>query len=209
MALAAATIVAVLALNADGAETGLLQTAQTLPFLILSLPAGVVADRVSRRGLMVAAEAARAVSLALILALVITSRLSLPLLAALGFLGATGTVAYTVAAPALAGLSRFPGTRGRVRFAGDDHTIGQRTQSAVPEKPPAVSVFSLIARRASIAGSMIGGMPETQEMLDYCGKHNIAAEVEVIPIDRINEAFERMLKQDVKYRFVIDMASLK
>ena len=55
---------------------------------------------------------------------------------------------------------------------------------------------------------MIGGMPETQEMLDYCGRNNIAADVEVIPIQKINEAFERMLKQDVKYRFVIDMSSL-
>ena len=79
----------------------------------------------------------------------------------------------------------------------------------LPDKPPAVSVFSLITKRASIAGSMIGGMPETQEMLDYCGQKNITADVEVIPIQKINEAFERMLKQDVKYRFVIDMSSLK
>ena len=56
---------------------------------------------------------------------------------------------------------------------------------------------------------MIGGMPETQQMLDYCGEHNIVSEVEVIPIQKINEAYERMLKQDVKYRFVIDMSSLK
>ncbi len=56
---------------------------------------------------------------------------------------------------------------------------------------------------------MIGGMKETQQMLDYCGQHNIVSEVEVIPIQKINEAFERMLKQDVKYRFVIDMTSLK
>ena len=67
----------------------------------------------------------------------------------------------------------------------------------------------MITRRASIAGSMIGGMAETQEMLDYCGKHNITADVEVIPIQKVNEAFERMLKQDVKYRFVIDMSTLK
>ncbi len=104
MALAAATIVAVLALDAGGAETGLLQTAQTLPFLLLSLPMGVVADRVSRRGLMVAAEAARAASLALTLALVVAGKLDLALLAGLGFLGATGTVAYSVAAPALVPL---------------------------------------------------------------------------------------------------------
>lgn len=104
MALAAAAIVAVLALGAGGAETGLLQTAQTLPFLLLSLPLGVLADRASRRGLMVAAEAARAVSLALTLALIFSGRLNLALLAGLGFLGATGTVAYNVAAPALVPL---------------------------------------------------------------------------------------------------------
>ncbi len=86
---------------------------------------------------------------------------------------------------------------------------GTLTLVGLPEKPPTVSVFSLITKRASIAGSMIGGMPETQEMLDYCGQHKITADVEVIPIQRINEAFERMLKQDVKYRFVIDMSSLK
>jgi uncharacterized zinc-type alcohol dehydrogenase-like protein len=86
---------------------------------------------------------------------------------------------------------------------------GTITLVGLPEKPPSVNVFSLISRRASVAGSMIGGMPETQEMLDYCGSNNITAEVEVIPIQKINEAFERMLKQDVKYRFVIDMSSLK
>ena len=82
------------------------------------------------------------------------------------------------------------------------------TLVGLPETPPSFGVFSLITKRASIAGSMIGGMPETQEMLDYCGEHNIVSEVEVIPIDRVNEAFERLLKQDVKYRFVIDMSSL-
>jgi uncharacterized zinc-type alcohol dehydrogenase-like protein len=78
----------------------------------------------------------------------------------------------------------------------------------LPDKPPAVSIFNLIGRRISVAGSMIGGMPETQEMLDYCGEHNIVSEIEVIPIQKINEAYERMLRQDVKYRFVIDMSSL-
>ena len=82
------------------------------------------------------------------------------------------------------------------------------TMVGLPEKPPSFSPFNMIGRRASIAGSMIGGMVETQEMLDYCGKHNITADVEVIPIQKVNEAFERMLKQDVKYRFVIDMSSL-
>ena len=79
----------------------------------------------------------------------------------------------------------------------------------LPDKPPVVNVGNLIFKRAALSGSIIGGMPETQEMLDYCGKHKITADVEVIPIQKINEAFERMLKQDVKYRFVIDMSSLK
>ena len=79
----------------------------------------------------------------------------------------------------------------------------------LPEIPPAISPFALIGKRLSVAGSMIGGMPETQQMLDYCGEHNIVSEVEVIRIDQVNQAFERLLKQDVKYRFVIDMGSLK
>jgi alcohol dehydrogenase (NADP+) len=82
------------------------------------------------------------------------------------------------------------------------------TMVGLPEKPPSIHPFNLL-KRISVAGSMIGGMTETQQMLDYCGSRNIAAEVEVIPIQKINEAFERMLKQDVKYRFVIDMSSLK
>jgi uncharacterized zinc-type alcohol dehydrogenase-like protein len=78
-----------------------------------------------------------------------------------------------------------------------------------PPEPARVPAFSLIPRRLSIAGSMIGGIAETQEMLDYCAAHNITSDVEVIPIQQINEAYERMLKGDVKYRFVIDIASLK
>jgi uncharacterized zinc-type alcohol dehydrogenase-like protein len=69
-------------------------------------------------------------------------------------------------------------------------------------------VTNLIFKRRSIAGSLIGGLPETQEMLDFCAEHNITADVEVIPMAKINEAYERMLKGDVKYRFVIDMATL-
>jgi len=78
-----------------------------------------------------------------------------------------------------------------------------------PEEPPRFAPFNLIGGRHSLAGSMIGGMPETQRMLDYCGEKKIVADVEVIPIQKVNEAFERMLRQDVKYRFVIDMSSLK
>lgn len=78
-----------------------------------------------------------------------------------------------------------------------------------PEFPLPVAAFSLIPHRRSFSGSMIGGIAETQEMLDFCGQHNIVADIEMIHIQQINEAYERLLKGDVKYRFVIDMASLK
>jgi alcohol dehydrogenase (NADP+) len=77
---------------------------------------------------------------------------------------------------------------------------------ATPHQSP--SVWNLMLRRRSIAGSAIGGIGETQEMLNFCAKKGIASDVEVIPIQKINEAYERMLRNDVKYRFVIDMASL-
>lgn len=79
----------------------------------------------------------------------------------------------------------------------------------VPDEPAPLSAPSLILKRRTLAGSLIGGIRETQEMLDFCGDKGIAADVEVIPIDQINEAYERMLKNDVRYRFVIDIASLK
>jgi alcohol dehydrogenase (NADP+) len=78
-----------------------------------------------------------------------------------------------------------------------------------PEKPLSVAAFSIIPGRRQLSGSMIGGIAETQEMLDFCGKHGITSDIEIIPIQKINEAYERMLRSDVKYRFVIDMASLK
>jgi len=78
-----------------------------------------------------------------------------------------------------------------------------------PPAPVPVAAFSLISNRRSLAGSLIGGMRETQEMLDFCGSHNLACDIEVIPIQKVNEAYERVLKSDVRYRFVIDMASLK
>jgi uncharacterized zinc-type alcohol dehydrogenase-like protein len=83
------------------------------------------------------------------------------------------------------------------------------TLVGAPEKPLPVSAFSLLFGRKSVSGSLIGGIAETQEMLDFCGEHCITADVEVIPIQKINEAYERMLVSDVKYRFSIDMASLK
>jgi alcohol dehydrogenase (NADP+) len=86
---------------------------------------------------------------------------------------------------------------------------GNITLVGAPEKPLAVSAFGLIMGRRSLSGSPIGGIAETQEMLDFCGAHNITADVEVIPMQKVNEAYERLLKSDVKYRFSIDMASLK
>ncbi len=86
---------------------------------------------------------------------------------------------------------------------------GNLTLVGAPEKPFSVSGFGLLFGRRSLSGSIIGGIAETQEMLDFCGKHNITADVEVIPIQKVNEAYERLLKADVKYRFSIDMASLK
>jgi uncharacterized zinc-type alcohol dehydrogenase-like protein len=86
---------------------------------------------------------------------------------------------------------------------------GNLTLIGAPEKPLQVAAFSLLMGRRSLSGSPIGGLPETQEMLDFCGKHNVTADVEVIPIQQVNEAYDRLLKSDVKYRFSIDMGSLK
>jgi len=86
---------------------------------------------------------------------------------------------------------------------------GNLTLVGAPEKHLEVSAFSLLMGRRTLSGSLIGGVRETQEMLDFCGAHNITADVEVIPIQKVNEAYERLLKSDVKYRFSIDMASLK
>ncbi len=78
----------------------------------------------------------------------------------------------------------------------------------IPENQVPVGAFSLIGGRRSLAGSLIGGIAETQEMLNFCGKHNIACDIELIPIQKVNEAYERVIKSDVRYRFVIDMKSL-
>lgn len=87
-------------------------------------------------------------------------------------------------------------------------TDGTMICVGLPPTPAEVSVFNLSGGRRSLAGSSIGGLPETQEMLDFCASHNIVSDVEMITIDQINHAYDRMLKNDVKYRFVIDMASL-
>jgi len=86
---------------------------------------------------------------------------------------------------------------------------GNLTLVGAPNEPLPVSPFALLFGRRSLSGSLIGGIAETQEMLDFCGEHGITADVEIIPIQRINEAYSRMLRSDVKYRFAIDMASLE
>jgi alcohol dehydrogenase (NADP+) len=86
---------------------------------------------------------------------------------------------------------------------------GNITMVGAPETPLAVDVFGLLFRRRSFSGSLIGGIAETQEMLDFCSQHNIVSDVEVIPIQKVDESYERLVKSDVKYRFSIDMASLK
>jgi len=86
---------------------------------------------------------------------------------------------------------------------------GTMTVVGASPVPMPISVFNLIMRRRNLAGSLIGGLRETQEMLDFCGEHGITCDIEMIPIQQINQAYDRLLKSDVKYRFVIDMASLK
>jgi uncharacterized zinc-type alcohol dehydrogenase-like protein len=85
---------------------------------------------------------------------------------------------------------------------------GTMTLVGLPPDDTTLDSFPLIRYRRRLAGSLIGGIPETQEMLDFCGKHGFACDIEKIRMDQINEAYERMLKSDVKYRFVIDMATL-
>lgn len=86
---------------------------------------------------------------------------------------------------------------------------GNITLVGAPPQPLGVAAFALIGGRHSLSGSAIGGIRETQEMLDFCGEHNITSDVEVIPIQKLNEAYDRLAKSDVKYRFSIDMASLE
>ena len=85
---------------------------------------------------------------------------------------------------------------------------GTLCQVGLPDEPLPVSGFSLVTNRRSLAGSMIGGMPETQEMLDYCAEHDIVSDIEMTTVDKLDEAYNRVVKGDVKYRFVIDIASL-
>jgi uncharacterized zinc-type alcohol dehydrogenase-like protein len=85
---------------------------------------------------------------------------------------------------------------------------GTLCQVGLPEAPIPISAFSLVTNRRSLSGSMIGGMPETQSMLDYCAEHDIVSDIEMVMPDKLNEAYERVVKSDVKYRFVIDLKTL-
>lgn len=85
---------------------------------------------------------------------------------------------------------------------------GVMTLVGLPDQPPTIQPFILVGGRRKLSGSLIGGIKETQEMLDYCAEHQIMSDIELIPIQKINEAYERMIKGDVKYRFVIDLSSL-
>jgi uncharacterized zinc-type alcohol dehydrogenase-like protein len=95
------------------------------------------------------------------------------------------------------------------RFASTVRRDGTMVLLGVPDKPATLPAGALIMHRRSMAGSLIGGIPETQEMLDFCAKHGIASDVETIPIQDVDRAYDRLLKGDVRYRFVIDLASLK
>ena len=88
-------------------------------------------------------------------------------------------------------------------------TDGKLVLVGIPPETPDIKPISLIGKRKTLAGSLIGGIPETQEMLDYCAEHGICSDIELIPIQKVNEAYERAINSDVKYRFVIDISSLK
>jgi alcohol dehydrogenase (NADP+) len=130
-------------------------------------------------------------------------------------LGADEVVVSTDAAQMAAQAGRFDFMLDTVSAAHDLNAYfnllkrdGNLVLVGAPEKPLPVAAFSLIMRRRSFSGSLIGGLPETQEMLDFCGQHNITCDIEMIRMDQINTAYERMLKSDVKYRFVIDLKTL-
>jgi len=163
--LAAAPLIAVLTLGAGAGETGLLQTAQTLPFLLLSFPAGVLADRSSRRRLMAGAEALRALSLLGILMLAGTGLLTLPLLAALGFLGAAGTVAYSVTAPSLVPSlvprADLAAANGRIELArAVAFVAGPALAGALIARIGAAPSYAVAAALSALAVLLLAGIAE-------------------------------------------------
>src|SRR5437588_7959195 len=165
ISLAAAPIVAVLALGAGAGETGLLQTAQTLPYLLLAIPAGIMADRMARRRLMASAEALRAVALAVILSLTVLGELSVPLLALLGFIGACGTVVYSVAAPALVpslvGPEALVKANGRIELARTvAFTAGPALAGMLVAWSGAAPAFAFAAVLSAMAVFLLAGLSE-------------------------------------------------
>jgi predicted MFS family arabinose efflux permease len=163
--LAAAPLVAVLAFGAQEGATGALQTAQTLPFLLFSIPAGVLVDRMSRGRLMALAESLRAVSLLAILALLLANALTMPQLAALGFIGACGTVVYSVAAPALVPSlverHALPVANGRIELARTTaYAAGPALGAALVGWIGGVSAFGLAVALSCIAAVLLAGIAE-------------------------------------------------
>jgi predicted MFS family arabinose efflux permease len=165
IALAATPIIAVLLLNADAGGTGALQTAQTLPFLLLAIPAGLLADRLPRRLMMAGAEALRALSLFVVLLLAASGGLSLPLLGLLGLIGACGTVAYTVAAPALVPAlvprHQLARANARIELARTlAFTAGPALAGALVGWAGASITFALAAALSTLAALMLFGLRE-------------------------------------------------
>lgn len=165
VALAAAPLVAVLALGAGAGETGLLQTALTLPFLLFAIPAGLLADRASRRAMMAAAEGLRAAALLAILLLVLTGQVTWPLLAVLGFLAACGTVAYSVAAPAIVPALVPPARLGvanaRIELARTlAFTAGPALGGILVGWAGAAPAFAFAAALSLLAALLLAGLPE-------------------------------------------------
>ena len=165
ISLAAVPMVAVLSLGAGATQNGLLSAAQTLPFLLLSIPAGLLADRRSRRGLLVAGEALRAVSLLALLVLAVAGWLSIPLLAVLGFVGATGTVAFSVAAPSLVpslvARNELPRANARLEVARSiAYAAGPALAGALVGWAGGPPAFVLALVLSSVAVVMLRGLPD-------------------------------------------------
>jgi len=165
LALAAVPMVAVLSLGAGAAQTGLLSAAQTLPFLLLSIPAGLLADRHSRRGLLVAAEALRAASLLVLVLLALHGQLSIAAMAVLGFIGATGTVAFSVAAPSLVPSlverSELPRANARLEIARSSaFAAGPALAGALVGWAGGPPAFVLALGLSSAAVVLLRGLPE-------------------------------------------------
>jgi MFS family permease len=169
--LAATPILAVVVLGAGEGATGALQTAQTLPFLLMSIPAGVLADRMSRARLMASAETLRVVSLIAVLALVLFDALSVPLLTLLGFVGACGTVAYGVAAPALVQPAALPVANGQIELARTSaFAAGPALGGALVGWVGGGPAFAAAAALSAAAVALLAGItepPRTQASLQH------------------------------------------